>query len=85
MFFREIRQPYPVGWREIPELFAEADVVTLHCNLTPENTGLVNKVLLRTMKQTAYLINTSRGPLIRDADLAEALHAGWIGAQRWTW
>jgi glycerate dehydrogenase len=70
---------YPVEWRGIPELFAEADVVTLHCNLTPENTGLVNKALLRSMKQTAYLINTSRGPLIRDADLAEALRAGWIG------
>jgi glycerate dehydrogenase len=70
---------YPVGWCEIPKLFAEADVVTLHCNLTPENTGLVNKLLLRSMKQTAYLINTSRGPLIRDADLAEALQAGWIG------
>ena len=69
---------YPVGWRGIPELFAEADVVTLHCNLTPENTGLVNKTLLRSMKQGAYLINTSRGPLVRDTDLAEALKAGWI-------
>lgn len=69
---------YPVSWRGIPELFAEADVVTLHCNLTPENTGLVNKSLLQSMKRNAYLINTSRGPLVRDADLAEALHAGWI-------
>jgi glycerate dehydrogenase len=69
---------YPVGWRNIPELFAEADVVTLHCNLTPENTGLVNKSLLQSMKRNAYLINTSRGPLVRDADMAEALHAGWI-------
>jgi glycerate dehydrogenase len=69
---------YPVSWRNIPELFAEADVVTLHCNLTPENTGLVNKSLLQSMRRNAYLINTSRGPLVRDADLAEALHAGWI-------
>ena len=69
---------YAVGWRSVPELFAEADVVSLHCNLTPENTGMVRKDLLRSMKQTAYLINTSRGPLVRDADLAEALHAGWI-------
>src|SRR5882672_11118837 len=36
---------YPVAWREIPELFAKADVVTLHCNLTPENTGMVNTAL----------------------------------------
>jgi glycerate dehydrogenase len=49
-------------------------VVTLHCNLTPENTGMVNHELLGRMKRTAYLINTSRGPLIRDSDLAEALH-----------
>lgn len=69
---------YPVGWREIPELFAECDVVTLHCNLTPENTGIVNKALLRTMKRNAYLINTSRGPLVKDADMAEALQEGWI-------
>lgn len=70
---------YEFAWREIPELFAEADVVTLHCNLTPENTGIVNTALLRSMKKTAYLINTSRGPLVRDADMAEALEAGWIG------
>jgi glycerate dehydrogenase len=69
---------YPFGWREIPELFAEADVVSLHCNLTPENTGLVNRDLLGRMKRTAYLINTSRGPLVRDADLAEALKEGRI-------
>ena len=69
---------YPVAWRSVPELFAEADVVSLHCNLTPENTGMVNRDLLRSMKPSAYLINTSRGPLVRDADLAEALQAGWI-------
>lgn len=69
---------YPVAWRSIPELFAEADIVTLHCNLTPENTGMVNRALLQSMKRSAYLINTSRGPLVRDADLAEALQAGQI-------
>jgi glycerate dehydrogenase len=67
---------YPFAWREVPELFAESDVVTLHCNLTPENTGMVNKALLGRMKPTAYLINTSRGPLVKDADLAEALRQG---------
>ena len=64
---------YPFAWREVPELFAESDVVTLHCNLTPENTGMVSKALLGRMKPTAYLINTSRGPLINEADLADAL------------
>jgi glycerate dehydrogenase len=67
---------YPFAWREVPELFAESDVVTLHCNLTPENTGIVNKSLLGRMKPTAYLINTSRGPLVKDVDLAEALRQG---------
>jgi glycerate dehydrogenase len=69
---------YPFAWREVPELFAESDVVTLHCNLTPENTGLVNKAMLARMKPTAYLINTSRGPLVNDADLAAALRQGQL-------
>ena len=67
---------YPFAWREVPQLFAESDVVTLHCNLTAENSGMVNKALLERMKPSAYLINTSRGPLVNDADLAEALHQG---------
>jgi glycerate dehydrogenase len=71
--FRGNPPSYPFAWREVPDLFAESDVVTLHCNLTPENTGMVNKALLGRMKPTAYLINTSRGPLVKDADLAEAL------------
>jgi glycerate dehydrogenase len=69
---------YPMQWRTVQELFAESDVVTLHCNLTPENTGMVNRTLLRSMKPNAYLINTSRGPLVTDAELAEALHEGRI-------
>jgi glycerate dehydrogenase len=74
--FRGNPPSYPFAWRKVPELFAESDVVTLHCNLTPENTGMVNKALLGRMKPTAYLINTSRGPLVNDADLAEALRQG---------
>lgn len=70
---------YPFSWRDVPDLFASADVVSLHCNLTPENTGMVNKALLARMKPTAYLINTSRGPLVNDADLADALGLGRPG------
>ncbi len=70
--------PYPFAWREVPELFAESDVVTLHCNLTPENSGLVNQTLLGRMKSSAYLINTSRGPLVNEIDLGEALRRGQI-------
>lgn len=68
--------PYPVGWRGLPELFAEADFVTLHCRLTSDNTGMVNEDLLARMKPTAFLINTARGVLVNDADLARALHKG---------
>jgi glycerate dehydrogenase len=69
---------YPFAWREIPELFAESDVVTLHCNLTAENNGMVDAALLSRMRKTAYLINAARGPLVKDADLAAALRQGKI-------
>ena len=52
------------------ELFRESDVLSLHCPLTPETTGLVNRKTLSLMKPTAYLINTSRGQVIREQDLA---------------
>jgi|SRR5690554_911998 len=65
-------------WAELPELFAEADVITLHCPLFPENRGLINQANLVTMKKTAFLINTSRGGLVLDTDLADALNNGNI-------
>ena len=68
--------PYDFAWRGLPELFTEADAVTLHCNLTPANTGFVNRALLARMKPTAYLINTARGSLVNEADLAGALRQG---------
>jgi glycerate dehydrogenase len=74
--FRGNPPSYAFEWREVPELFAESDVVTMHCNLTPENTGMVNAALLARMKPSAYLINTARGPLVNDADLAAALQRG---------
>ena len=62
--------------RSIPELFAEADVISLHCPLTADNAGFVNRNLLARVKPTAWLINTARGGLIDDQALAEALNAG---------
>jgi glycerate dehydrogenase len=53
-------------------------VISLHAPLTPENEKFVNKDLLKRMKKTALLINTARGPLINEQDLAEALNNGWI-------
>ncbi len=66
------------AWKSIEELFAGADFITLHCNLTDENNEFVNAALLKTMKPTAYIINTARGPLINDRALADALHEGII-------
>jgi glycerate dehydrogenase len=63
-------------WCELDDLFARADVISLHSPLTPQTTGLVNRDRLMRMKPTAFLINTARGPLIAEADLAEALAAG---------
>ena len=60
----------------LDELFRRSDIVSLHCPLTPETQGLVNAARLALMKPTALLVNTSRGPLIVDADLAAALNSG---------
>ena len=59
-------------------IFAEADVVSLHCPLTGENQGFVNAQLLSQMKPTAFLINTARGPLVDEPALAKALNEGQI-------
>ncbi|MCW3078656.1 D-2-hydroxyacid dehydrogenase [Segetibacter sp.] len=61
-------------WAEVPELLAQSDVVTIHCPLFPETKGLINKERLKTMKPSAFLLNTSRGPIIIDEDLADALN-----------
>jgi len=60
------------------EIFRRADVVSLHCPLTDETRGIVNAARIATMKPAAFLINTGRGPLIVDQDLADALNAGRI-------
>jgi len=68
----------PVQWLSVDELFAAADVVTLHCPLTAETKELVNAKRLSKMKASAYLINTGRGPLIDEQALADALASGTI-------
>ncbi len=66
--------PYPnFAFVGLQELFAQADFISLHCPLTPENTGMVNAALLGGMKKSAFLINTARGPLINEKDLAAAI------------
>ncbi|WP_394359311.1 2-hydroxyacid dehydrogenase [Amycolatopsis sp. SB7-3] len=60
------------------ELLRSSDVVSLHCPLTPETRHLVDADALRAMKPGAYLINTTRGPVVHEAALADALEAGEI-------
>ena len=62
------------------ELFARADVISLHCNLTPENTGFINKENIAKMKDGVILLNNARGQLINEQDVADALNSGKIGA-----
>lgn len=61
-------------WAEVPELLEQSDVVSIHCPLFPETKGLINKESLKKMKRSAFLLNTSRGPIIVDEDLADALN-----------
>ena len=65
-------------WASVDELLRESDVVSLHVPLFPETKHMINAGTVALMKRSAFLINTSRGPLIADQDLADALNAGVI-------
>lgn len=65
---------------DLHQLFIQADVISLHCPLTKDNAGFVNRELLELMKPTAIIINTARGALINEKDLAQALQQGRIAA-----
>jgi glycerate dehydrogenase len=62
----------------LEELLKKSDYVSLHCPLTPDTKHLINKERLSLMRPSAFLINTSRGGLIKETDLIEALQAGKI-------
>ncbi len=61
-------------WVSLEDLFQVSDVISIHCPLTPETKGLINKGTLQKMKPSTFLLNTSRGPIIVDQDLADALN-----------
>ena len=65
---------------DLETVLAKSDVLFLHCNLTPENTGLINKENIAKMKDGAILINNSRGQLIDEQDVADALNSGKLYA-----
>ena len=65
---------------DLDTLYARADVISLHCNLTPENTGMINKDSIAKMKDGVILINNARGQLIDKQDVADALNCGKMAA-----
>ncbi len=67
-----------IEWVDFTTLLTKADVISLHCPLTPETRGIINKDSLGKMKKSSCLINTSRGPLVIEEDLASALNNGTI-------
>jgi len=74
----EVMQEAGVKKVELDELLTESDYISLHCPLTPETKDLFNEEAFKKMKNTAFIINTSRGPVINERDLLSALNEGRI-------
>lgn len=70
---QDLVEQYGVRYVSLPELFAQADFISLHAPSLPETIGMINRETLGLMKPTAYLINTARGDLVVEEDLYEAL------------
>jgi phosphoglycerate dehydrogenase-like enzyme len=68
------------GWRPLPDLLAASDIVSLHLPLTPDTDELLDEAALARMKPGAVLVNTSRGPIVDEKALADALRAGRLAA-----
>ncbi|MGB9404489.1 MAG: D-glycerate dehydrogenase [Candidatus Acidiferrales bacterium] len=75
---RDVEEGHRAEYVELDRLFAESDFISIHVPLTPETRHLINAENLNKMKRTAFLINTSRGPVVDEAALAAALEAGTI-------
>jgi glycerate dehydrogenase len=82
VIFYDIAEPstVPAGCRfvKLDDIFRNSDVISLHCPLTSDTKKLINTERLELMKKTAFLINTSRGPLVDEQALADALNNGRI-------
>ena len=79
---RSVKRDVPEYFKQcsLDETLRQSDVLSINCPLTVENQGFINKDALSVMKPTAILINTGRGPLINEQDLADALNSGKIAA-----
>ena len=73
---RSLKSGFPQDYKQVPltELLGNSDFISINCPLTPENQNFINASTLNLMKPAAFLVNTGRGPLIHEADLAEALN-----------
>lgn len=67
-----------VYYVDLDTLFAQSDIISLHCPLLPETAGIINANAIAKMKDGVILLNTARGPLIDESALAEGLHMGKI-------
>ncbi len=65
-----------IPYSKDPDAAIKADVISLHCPATPQNKGFINKDFIGKMKDGAYIINTARGALINEQDLADAVKGG---------
>ena len=74
----EAEKKYSLQFTDLDTLLKESDYVSIHVPMTPETKHLINADRLKTMKKTAYLINTARGPIVDEAALVEALKNGTI-------
>lgn len=79
--------PYPTDagreiadYVELDELYKKSDVISLHCNLTDDNYGMINGESISKMKDNVIIINNSRGQLVNERDLADALNEGRVQA-----
>lgn len=78
---RKVGQEFAYGrYVSIDEVYAAADIISLHCPLTPETEGMINAEAIGRMKRGVIIINTSRGQLINEQDLRRALDSGRVGA-----
>lgn len=75
---QEFLDKYQVNYTALENVLSQADVLTFHCDLNKTSEGLLNKDRIKLMKKGAYVINTARGPIIKEKDLIEALKSGQI-------
>lgn len=75
---RQLESELGVTYVELDELLAQSDFVSIHTSLNNQSCSLIDKTKLRLMKKTAFLINTARGQVVNEADLARALKGSWI-------